>query len=126
MNREQASCYQQLVLDFLILSLLCGKAHGEWFSPDYESRVAAMLDYIASIMDAGGHVPQFGDSDDAQVTRLSPDRTCPYRSLLATGGHHEQRSQNTNTLLEPRVRREAVLRPFSSPWYDSPKGASHD
>ena len=32
-----------------------------------------MLDYIASIMDVGGNVPNFGDADDAIVARLDPD-----------------------------------------------------
>ena len=88
-NREQAVSYQQFVLDFLLLSLLAGKANGEWFSVEYEARIEAMMDYLASIMDAAGNVPQFGDADDGYVTRLdpelSPQRTCPYRSLLATG-----------------------------------------
>ena len=85
-NREQAVWYQQFVLDFLILCLLAGKANGQWFSADYESRVEAMLDYLASIMDAGGNVPQLGDGDDGLVARLSVEAGfCPYRSLLATG-----------------------------------------
>jgi heparinase II/III-like protein len=84
-NREQAVSYQQFVLDFQILCLLAGKANGESFSADYESRLEAMLDYLASITDAGGNVPQFGDADDGYVTRLGVPAECPYRSLLATG-----------------------------------------
>jgi hypothetical protein len=85
-NREQSACVQQFVLDLLLLCLLAGKANGQWFSADYESRIEAMLDFLASIMDAGGHVPMFGDSDDGFVTRLSPAQDfSPQRSLLATG-----------------------------------------
>jgi hypothetical protein len=84
-NREQAVSYQQFVLDFQLFCLLAGKANGQWFSADYESRLEAMLDYIASIMDCGGNVPQFGDADDGYVSRLSVENSCPYRSLLATG-----------------------------------------
>jgi hypothetical protein len=85
-NREQAVAYQQFVLDFLVMCLLAGKANGQWFSADYEQRVEAMLDYLASIMDAGGNVPQFGDADDGLVARLSQEPAfSPYRSLLATG-----------------------------------------
>jgi hypothetical protein len=36
-------------------------------------------------MDAGGHVPNFGDADDAIIARLDPDARDVYRSLLATG-----------------------------------------
>jgi hypothetical protein len=84
-NREQAVSYQRFVLDLLLLSLLAGKANGQRFSAAYESRIESMLDYLASIMDAGGHVPQFGDADDGYVTKLSVENGSAYRSLLATG-----------------------------------------
>jgi len=45
-----------------------------------------MIEYLASIMDASGHVPMFGDSDDGLLVRLAQDDGhCRYRSLLATG-----------------------------------------
>ncbi|HYL87276.1 MAG TPA: alginate lyase family protein [Burkholderiales bacterium] len=85
-NREQAVWYQQFVLDMLVLCLLAGKANGEWFSADYESRIEAMMDFIASIMDKGGNVPMFGDADDGYVVRLDHDsRVSPFRSALALG-----------------------------------------
>jgi len=84
-NLEQAVCYQQFVLDFLLLSSLAGESAGEPFPEDYRRRLAAMLGFLASIMDAGGAVPMIGDADDAAVTRLAPAAVCPYRSLLASG-----------------------------------------
>jgi hypothetical protein len=85
-NREQAVWYQQFVLDMLVLPLLAGKANGEWFSPDYESRVEAMMDFLASIMDAGGNVPMIGDADDGYLVRLEQDAGySPYRSALGLG-----------------------------------------
>ncbi len=85
-NLEQAVCYQQFVLDFLLLSLLAGESAGEPLSEGYRRRIAAMLAFLASIMDAGGAVPMIGDADDAAVTRLaSRPGFCPYRSLLASG-----------------------------------------
>lgn len=84
-NREQAVSYQQFVLDLQLLCLLAGKANGQWFSADYELRIEAMMDFIASIMDVAGHVPQFGDADDGCVAKLAVEQPCPYRSLLATG-----------------------------------------
>jgi Heparinase II/III-like protein/Heparinase II/III N-terminus len=85
-NREQAVWYQQFVLDMLLACLLAGKANGAWFSPDYEARLEAMMDYLASIMDAGGNVPMLGDADDGYLTRLDPDPAfSPYRSALALG-----------------------------------------
>ena len=85
-NREQASAYQRFVLELLLLSLLAGRANGQGLPAAVEARVEAMMEYLASIMDAGGNVPAFGDSDDAQVLRLSQEAGhCPYRSLLAAG-----------------------------------------
>jgi hypothetical protein len=85
-NREQAVSCQAFVLDFLVFCLLAGRANGWSFTPEYESRVEAMLDYLASIMDCGGNVPQFGDAVGGQVARLSQaEGFCPFRSLLATG-----------------------------------------
>ncbi len=85
-NREQAVAYQQYELDILILCLLAGKASGQWFSAAYESRIEAMLDFLASIMDASGNIPMFGDSDDGYVVRLSQEKGfCLFRSVLASG-----------------------------------------
>lgn len=85
-NREQAVCYQQFVLDFLLLSLLAGSSAGQRFSAAYRQRIAAMLAFLAAILDVGGHVPMIGDADDGAVTRLAPGADfCPYRSLLASG-----------------------------------------
>lgn len=85
-NREQAVSYQHFVLDLLILALLAGRANRQWFSVAYESRIEAMLEYLASIMDSGGNVPMFGDSDDALVVDFAPSsHLSPYRALLATG-----------------------------------------
>ena len=85
-NREQAVSYQQFVLDFLLQALLAGRANREEFSASFAARIEAMLEYLASIMDAGGNVPMIGDSDDALVVSLDPvSRGCPYRSQLAAG-----------------------------------------
>jgi len=85
-SREQSAWVQQFALELLVLCLLAGKANGQWFSPDYESRIEAMMDFLASIMDAGGHVPTFGDSGDGLAAPLSPTQdSCFARSLLATG-----------------------------------------
>jgi hypothetical protein len=85
-NREQAVSYQQFELDLLLLAVLAGRANGYPFSHAFTSRLEAMLEFLASIMDAGGNVPMFGDSDDGAVLRLAQDRGhCRFRSLLATG-----------------------------------------
>lgn len=85
-SREQSTSYQQFVLDLLLLPLLAGKANGHWFSAAYESRIEAMLEFVASMMDAGGELPMIGDADDGRVVRLSESAAAsPHRSLLASG-----------------------------------------
>src|SRR4051812_3102465 len=85
-NREQAVSYQQFELDLLLLALLAGRAHRTPFSSSYEARIESMMEYLASVMDAGGNLPNFGDSDDGIVVRLSPEPGfCRFRSVLATG-----------------------------------------
>ena len=85
-NREQSTWVQQFALEQLLLCLLAGKANGQWFSPDYESRIEAMLDFLASITDTGGHAPAFGDWGGGLAVPLTPVQdACFSRSLLATG-----------------------------------------
>ena len=85
-NREQSVSYQQFELDLLLLAWLAGRASGVKFSAAYESRVEAMMEYFASIMDVGGNIPMFGDADDSNAVRLAQGRGfCRFRSLLATG-----------------------------------------
>lgn len=85
-NREQAVAYQQFVIDLLLLPLLAGRANEIKFAADYAPILERMLDYLASIMDVGGHVPMFGDNDDGQVLKLGQDnRLNQYQSSLALG-----------------------------------------
>ena len=85
-NREQAVGYQLFELDLVLVAVLAGRAAGLVWSSGFMLRLEAMLEYLASIMDSGGQVPGFGDSDDGFAVRLSQEPGfCPYRSLLAGG-----------------------------------------
>jgi hypothetical protein len=85
-NREQAVAYQRFELELLLLCRLAGEANGERFSEAFRCRIEAMLEYLASIMDAAGNVPMIGDSDDAIVLRLEHGPGFSgYRALLAMG-----------------------------------------
>lgn len=85
-NREQAVWYHHEVADMMLLVGLIARANAVDFSPEYWRRLESMLEFLASVMDAGGNVPAFGDSDDAIIARLDPDeRFDVYQSLLATG-----------------------------------------
>lgn len=72
-NREQAFEYAAFVYDFFAVSERCAAVAGRPLSAAYLDRMAAMCCFIRSVMDAGGHVPQVGDADGAQVLRLHPD-----------------------------------------------------
>ncbi len=85
-NKEQAVTYQQFVLDFFLLAALLGERNGVKFPESYWKRIEKMLEYIASIMDVSGNVPNIGDSDDGFAVILAcGENFNPYKSLLATG-----------------------------------------
>lgn len=85
-NREQATWYQYEVADMMLLAGLTGRANGHDFSDAYWKRLEALLEFLASIMDVSGHVPLFGDADDALIGAFSPEPGFKvFHSLLATG-----------------------------------------
>lgn len=100
-NKEQAYSYQQFVLDFFIQAGLLGEKNGIQFPKSYWQRIEKMLEFIASIMDKEGNIPNVGDSDDGYAVILSEDRNfSPYKSLLSTGavffnrGDFKSKSEN--------------------------------
>lgn len=86
-NREQATAYQQWVIDLLLLPLLAARRQDLAFSPAYSTTLEKMLGFLAAIMDVGGHLPMFGDADDGVVVRLglADSQEARYHSSLATG-----------------------------------------
>ena len=97
-NREQAIWYHHAVADMMLLAGLFARRNGIDLGGDYWRRLEAMLSFIASIMDVGGHVPAIGDADEGVLVRLAPesadgrrrqpgprDAGAVFRSLLATG-----------------------------------------
>lgn len=85
-NREQGIYYHHEVADMMLLCGLFGRANGAPFSEAYWQRLEAMLGFIEALTDAGGHVPMFGDADDALMVRFDPSPAFdPFASLRATG-----------------------------------------
>jgi hypothetical protein len=86
-NREQATSYQAFTLEFLLLAGASGSTAGDEFPDSYWHRVRLAAEFIAELLDAGGNVPQIGDSDDALVVELAPDahRTLYTSLIFATG-----------------------------------------
>jgi hypothetical protein len=85
-NKEQAAWYHHAVADMMLVAGLMASANGADFGVSYWQRLQSMLEFLASIMDVGGHVPQIGDADDGLLVRLDPARDFdPFQSLLASG-----------------------------------------
>jgi hypothetical protein len=85
-NKEQAVWYHHAVADMMLVVGLVARAGDADFGPSYWQRLQSMLEFLASIMDVGGNVPQIGDADDGLLVRFDPGRDFdPFRSLLATG-----------------------------------------
>ncbi|MDB6091691.1 MAG: Heparinase family protein [Gammaproteobacteria bacterium] len=85
-NKEQAIWYHHAVADMMLVAGLVARANGCDFSGQYWRRLAAMLEFIASIMDVNGNMPAIGDADEGILVRFVPEREPDvFRSLLATG-----------------------------------------
>jgi hypothetical protein len=85
-NKEQAIWYHHEVADMMLLAGLTARANGHEFQHAFWERLESMLEFISSCMDVGGHVPAFGDSDDAIMVRFCPaEDFSVFRSLLASG-----------------------------------------
>ncbi len=85
-NREQAVWYHHAVADMMLLAGVMARASGVDFGATYWQRLQSMLEFLASLMDVGGNVPQIGDADDGLLVRFDPAASFDvYRSLLASG-----------------------------------------
>jgi hypothetical protein len=78
-NKEQAIWYHHAVADMMLVAGLVARANGCDFSVDYWRRLEAMLEFIASIMDANGNVPAIGDADEGVLVRFVPERASASR-----------------------------------------------
>jgi hypothetical protein len=85
-NKEQSPWYHHAVADMMLIGGLVARGNGVDLGEPYWRRLEAMLDFIASIMDVGGNVPEIGDADEGVLVRLVPGRGDVFQSLLATGG----------------------------------------
>lgn len=94
-NKEQAIWYHHAVADMMLIAGLVARANDRDFGKEYWGRLEAMLEFIASLMDFGGHVPMIGDADEGVLVRFVPERGAlqpaghdesdVFRSLLSTG-----------------------------------------
>ena len=69
-NREMAFSYHVFALEFFLLALAEAGRAGTGFSDDYRTRTVDMLEAMASLTDAGGHLPRYGDGDEGRAIQL--------------------------------------------------------
>jgi hypothetical protein len=85
-NKEQAIWYHHAVADMMLVAGLVARANGRDFGENYWDRLEMMLEFLTSVMDAGGHVPMIGDADEGVLVRFVPEPDLDvFRSLLSTG-----------------------------------------
>ena len=84
-NRELATEYQGLVLELLLVAAIEGEANGRSLGPIIWERIRAMMDALASILDATGQPPRQGDGDDASGLLLDNPEYNRWQALLSTG-----------------------------------------
>jgi Heparinase II/III-like protein/Heparinase II/III N-terminus len=116
-NRERAIYYQYAVIDMMFVAGLAANANRVAFPTEFWNRLERMLEFLASITDAGGNVPMFGDADDAVILGLNPGRNYNvFRSVLSLGAVHfgrgkfaacaEALDERVHWLMEGEVKQE--------------------
>ena len=70
LNREQAFSYHIFSLEFFLLAGLEAERLGSPFSSAYQDWVRRMLEVIPPLMDIGGNLPNYGDSDEGMALQL--------------------------------------------------------
>jgi hypothetical protein len=68
---EQSVHYAAYALEWFTIAGLAGDASGLPFSETYRTRARSAVDHLVWLLDAAGHAPRIGDSDDGRVMALT-------------------------------------------------------
>lgn len=82
-QREQAPAYHCFVLDLAVVSLGEAAAAGLSIAPGTVDVLCRMSDALASMVDAEGTGPGYGDADESTVARLDGGQPHPFRASMA-------------------------------------------
>ncbi|MGF1496352.1 MAG: alginate lyase family protein [Elainellaceae cyanobacterium] len=85
LNREQAFSYQIFALEFFVLAGLEAERWRRSLSDTYRTWVTRMLEVLPALVDVGGNLPAYGDSDDGKVLVLRPMQASRLDWLLRIG-----------------------------------------
>jgi len=83
--REQSSGYLFFLFDLYTLAILLANKQNLTIPHELWDRLEKICEYIMAQMDAGGNLPELGDSSDGKACKLQTSYLHPYRSLLTTG-----------------------------------------
>lgn len=72
-HKEQALSYQLFTTELMLIAGVWSAQAKDSFSGRYWDAVAASIDFVQAVRDAGGHLPMTGDADDAVAARLAAD-----------------------------------------------------
>jgi len=82
---EQSLHYGSFVVDFYLMILRLLRRNAEGVPKSWYTRLKRAGEFIASVMDAQGHVPNIGDNDDGHAVLLCESSGFnPYESILTT------------------------------------------
>lgn len=88
---EYTTTYLSFVLDFFLLYRLASRQNGLTCSDQLESRIEASCDFIRTIMDEKGNIPNIGDQDSAVVIGFGLSNLENFTAIRNTGAHLFQR-----------------------------------
>jgi hypothetical protein len=82
---EYSTTYLSFVCDFFLLYRQICVQNDLPRSPGIDDRLKAACDFIGTIMDAGGNIPNIGDQDSAVLVNFGLDNAQNFSSILNTG-----------------------------------------
>lgn len=85
MSFEASLSYHGLALEMLLLARVIAGWAGTPLSPEYDRRLARMLELSASVRHPSGRIPLFGDGDSGRVLPTDEDRPPTHDNLLWLG-----------------------------------------
>jgi hypothetical protein len=82
---EYSTTYLSFVCDFFLLYRQICVQNDLPFNYGIDVRLSAACDFISTIMDAGGNIPNIGDQDSAVLVNFGLDNAQNFSSILNTG-----------------------------------------
>ncbi len=82
---EYSTTYLSFVFDFFLLFKIVCDNQGISYSPELDRRLEKSCEYIYTLMDCEGNLPNIGDQDSAVLVNFGLDNHENFQSILNTG-----------------------------------------